>query len=166
MKVAKPKRRAAPAPAAAYDDDAAEEAYAYDTGVAYVDPVERLPLEPNSTLESVTVFRDRAIVTRALTVGLDRGVQSVTFEGLPWTLMEAGLTAGVVSGGARIVGVEVVSASRELLEDDTSLETIRTDAEEKVDALGLVRDRIEALLAERRYLRTALVPPTPKLRPR
>lgn len=158
-KIAKPKRRAAPAPIAADGYGYEAEEYAYDTGVAYVEPVDRLPLEPNSTLETVTVFRDRAIVTRTLAVSLDAGVQSVTFEGLPWTLMEAGLTAGVAKGGARIVGVEVVSASRELLEDDASLESVRTEAEDKVDALGLVRDHIEALLAERRYLRTALVPP-------
>ena len=153
-KVAKPARRA-PAPMAA-------PAEAYDTG--YHDPyappyVERLPLEPNSTLRSVTVFRDRAMVTRVHEVTLDPGVQSVTFEGLPWSLLEAGLTAGIEKGGARIVGVEVVSASRELLDDDASLTTIRDEAEDAVDALGGVRDRIEALLAERTYLRSALVPP-------
>jgi hypothetical protein len=154
-KVAKPKRRAvSPSPAAeAYDD------YGDYEPVDSPPTVERLPLEPNSTLRTVTVFRDRAIVTREQTVTLEKGVHTVTFEGLPWTLTEAGLTAGVSAGGARIVGVEVVSASRKLLEDDASLESVRTEAEAKVDALGQVRDRIEALLAERRYLHAALVPP-------
>lgn len=126
----------------------------------YVPPAPpRLPLEPNSSLRSVTVFRDRALVTRFREVELPKGVTTVRFEGLPWTLSEAGLTAGVESGGAKIVGVEVVSASREVRKDDAALESVRKEAEAKVDALGLVRDRIEALLAERMYLRSALVAP-------
>lgn len=122
--------------------------------------VPRLPLEPNSTLRAVTVFRDRAMVTRVREVELAKGVHSVTFEGLPWTIDGAALTAGVESGGARIVGVEVVSASREVREDDAALEGVRKEAEAKVDALGLVRDHLEALLAERQYLRAALVSPS------
>jgi uncharacterized protein (TIGR02231 family) len=151
---AKPARAPAAAPAA-YDEYGG-----YDPNLAqYAPPVDRLPLEPNSTLRTVTVFRDRALVTRYREVELEKGVHTVSFEGLPWTITEAGLTAGVEAGGARIIGVEVVSASREVLEDDAALETIRKDAESKVDALGVVRDKIEALLAERQYLRTALVPP-------
>lgn len=156
-KVASPARPAA-APAAApygYDDP-----YGGVPPQYYPEPaVERLPLEPNSTLRSVTVFRDRALVTRFREVELGPGVHRVTFEGLPWTLTEDGLTAGIEAGGARIVGVEVVSASREVHEDDAALETVRKEAEAKVDALGLVRDRIESLLAERVFLRSALVAP-------
>jgi uncharacterized protein (TIGR02231 family) len=158
-KVAKPARASAPPaadPASGYYDDP------YGGVPPRYDPEPvpaRLPLEPNSTLRSVTVFRDRALVTRFREVDLPKGVHSVQFEGLPWTLTEAGLTAGIEAGGARIVGVEVVSSSREVHEDDVALEEVRKEAEAKVDALGLVRDRIEALLAERQYLRTALVPP-------
>ena len=120
---------------------------------------ERLPLEPNSVLRSVSVHRDRALVTRYRDLELAAGAAQVTFEGLPWSLVSEGLTASVERGGARIVAVEVVSADRRVAEDDAALEGVRRGAEELVGRLGEVRDRMEALLAQREYLRTALVPP-------
>ena len=45
--------------------------------------VAALPLTPNSEVEAVTVFRDRALVTRVLAQKLAAGPASLTFEGLP-----------------------------------------------------------------------------------
>lgn len=154
-KLDRAKRQSAPSPAAAppraYDE------YGQVVDVPPVVPVVRLPLEPNSTLRSVTVHRDRALVTRFREMDLGSGAHTVTFEGLPLGILDEGLMASVESGNARIVAVENVSGAGEV-RDDARIEQVRTDAETLVDKLGDVRDRIESLLAERQYLRTALVP--------
>jgi uncharacterized protein (TIGR02231 family) len=115
-----------------------------------------LPLEPNSEARSVTVFRDRALVTRALTAKLDKGVGTITFEGLPFVLVPDSLNAGLVSGDARIVGVELISAASEVVESER-IDAIRIEAKERTDELGQIRDRLESLLAQRSYLRTNLL---------
>ncbi len=115
-----------------------------------------LPLEANSDVEEVTVFRDRALVTRKLSADLEAGTQSVTFEGLPFVLAPDSLHAGLRDGPARIVGVELLSASGEVEESDRS-EAIRAEALVKTEELGRIRDRIESLLAQRAYLRGTLL---------
>lgn len=140
-----------PAPPATYDE--AYDPYAQPAPVLL--PPRRLPLEPNSTLRSVTVHRDRALVTRVRELTLPVGPHTVTFEGLPLGIPDEGLMASIEAGGARIVSVENVSGAGEV-RDDARIEQVRTEAEALVDQLGDVRDRIESLLAERHYLRSAL----------
>jgi hypothetical protein len=141
---------AAAAPAPAYD--------AYGTPIqAPPPPPDRLPLEANSTVRSVSVHTDRAFVTRFREVQLPAGASTVTFEGLPFTLLSEGLAASIESGPVRIVSVELVSGAGEV-RDDERIEAVRQEAEGLIGQLGLVRDRIASLLAEREYLRSALVP--------
>jgi uncharacterized protein (TIGR02231 family) len=116
-----------------------------------------LPLEPNSTLDTVTVHRDRAFVTRLRSESLDGGSRALAFEGLPHAILAEGLSARVVQGDARIVGVELRSGAGDV-EDSARIAQVRADAEKDIAELGEIRDRIEALLAQRAYLRTALVP--------
>ncbi len=146
-----------------FDLDEVEERLAEPAAVApemaynpYQQALPTLPLEPNSEARSVTVFRDRALVTRALTAKLDAGVGTVTFEGLPFVLVPDSLNAGLVEGDARIVGVELISAASEV-EETARVEEIRAEARERTDELGQIRDRLESLLAQRSYLRTNLL---------
>lgn len=59
-----------------------------------------------STLTAVTVFPDRARVTRAIHLPLDPGAHTVTFGGLPLQLDEASVRAAG-KGSARLTGVQV-----------------------------------------------------------
>lgn len=147
------KRRAQPANAA----PAAYDPYGQPVAAAESPPPERLPLEPNSALRSVAVHADRAFVTRFRDLDLPKGPSVVTFEGLPFSMLAEGLSASVESGSARIVSVELVSGAGEV-KDDEKITAVREQAEKYVESLGLVRDRIASLLAEREYLRSALVP--------
>jgi len=156
----------APAPAARMAEQAAmlqALGYAQDYGNAYQAgyyvPPPSLPLEPNSSMEAVTVFRDRALVTRSLDAKLGKGSGSVTFEGLPLNLDAQSLEASVEGGKARIVGVELVSGTGEV-EDSERIDAIRDDAKELAEELGQIRDRIEALLMQRAYLRNTLLDTT------
>jgi uncharacterized protein (TIGR02231 family) len=127
---------------------------AYNTG--YYTPPPTLPLEPNSTMRAVTVFRDRALVTRSMDARLTQGSSSVTFEGLPISLNAESLEASVLKGKARIVGVELTSGSGEV-EESERIDRIREEARDLTEQLGQIRDRIEALLMQRAYLRSTLL---------
>lgn len=117
-----------------------------------------LPLEPNSTLTTVTVHRDRAFVTRERRETLPIGSHALPFEGLPHAVLAEGLSAKVVDGQAHIVAVELRSGIGDVA-DSERIERVRAEAEREVERLGVIRDRIESLLAQRAYLRSALVPP-------
>jgi len=143
-------RRAAPPRAAPMEE------YPYPEAPIPMPTVEQLPLEPNSELVAATVFQDRALVTRERELELKSGSHTVVFEGLPHTIRPGGLSGLVVSGDARVIGVELVSGTGEV-DEDTRYEKIRTDALELTHRLGEVRDRIEALLGQRAYLRFTLL---------
>jgi uncharacterized protein (TIGR02231 family) len=133
--------------------------YGYGNQAGYYAPPPVLPLEPNSTMQAVTVFRDRALVTRSLATRVDKGTGSVTFEGLPLGLNGESLEASVLKGQARIVGVELTSGTGEVKETER-IEAIRQEAKDLTERLGQIRDRIEALLMQRAYLRNTLLDTT------
>ncbi|MDP7112494.1 MAG: mucoidy inhibitor MuiA family protein, partial [Myxococcota bacterium] len=115
-----------------------------------------LPLEPNSEMAAVTVFRDRALVTRVLEERAKPGDGSVTFEGLPLGIAADSLHATVLKGDARIIGVELLSGRGEVEETD-GIQQIRDEMLGITEELGQVRDRIESLLAQRTYLRDTVL---------
>lgn len=145
------KRKAAPPSAAP-----AQEVYDPNTGmVTIVPPRPSLPLEPNSDVDQVVVFRDRALVTRTRRIDLPAGPSAVTFEGLPFGIAADSLYAQVRSGDLKIIGVELASGETAFTEDQKP-EAVRAEAEKLADALGLIRDQIEALLAQRAFLNAAV----------
>ena len=107
-------------------------------------------------VSTVTVFADRAVVTRVLGEPLEPGLATLSFEGLPFVLAAGSLNAGILDGSARIVGVELVSAAADI-EEGARTEALRTSARTITAELGQVRDRLEALLAQREYLRSTLL---------
>ena len=52
----------------------------YGSSYAAPTPIASLPLEPNSTLDGVVVYRDRALVSRFRDVHVAAGASSVVFE--------------------------------------------------------------------------------------
>lgn len=110
-----------------------------------------LPLEPNSTAEAVTVFRDRALVTRSRSVQVKAGETAIAFEGLPPAMLDGSIVA--TAEGGTLVGVEVESGTGEV--DEDRQKALKEELREHAEALGEVRDRIEALLARRATLRNA-----------
>ncbi len=123
---------------------------------AWANALPALPLEPNSDVEQVTVFRDRALVTRVLSEQVSAGPGAITFEGLPLSIASDSLHGFVTEGDARIIGVEVESGAGEV-EETGHIAEIREQMLAITEELGGVRDRIEALLAQRAYLRDTLL---------
>ena len=116
-------------------------------------PQAALPLEPNSAVAQVTVFRDRAMVTRTRSVTLPAGTHAVTFEGLPPAMIDTSLVASVQGGS--LLGVEVVSGTGDV--DEEREEALESELQGHLDALGEIQDHIESLLAQRTALRRAVL---------
>jgi hypothetical protein len=116
-----------------------------------------LPLVANSDVIEVTVFRDRALVTRERTVDVERGDTLVDFVGLPLDIRPESFHAGVGAGSAEILGIERLTGQG-LAVRQAEQQRLRDSLRPLVDRVGESRDRIEALLAERAYLREAAVP--------
>ena len=117
-----------------------------------------LPLVANSDVAEVTVYRDRAIVTRDRVLDLGNGETAVSFTGLPLDLDPSSLQAGVDGAGdAEVLAVERLTGEG-LLHRQEEQERIRALLRPLVDQVGQSRDRIEALLAQRDYLRGAVLP--------
>jgi uncharacterized protein (TIGR02231 family) len=121
-------------------------------------PAQVLPLEPNSTVEAVTVFLDRAQVTRLQTVQVRPDADTIEFVGLPHSMLRDSLFAVVREGDAQVIGVEVVTGGEPAAEA-ARRDRVKEEMRPLADELGAVRDRIEALLSQRLFLRTALLAP-------
>lgn len=137
---------------------------AYEQERAQWPPQPALPLHPNSALDTVVVYRDRALVTRVLSDDLSVGSGSVTFTGLPLGLSADGLIAQARAGDARITGVTLVggTSAEEVI---TRRESLKAQIRPHLDELGKILDRLESLLAQRDYLQSNLLVPASGDRP-
>lgn len=93
-------------------------------------------------ITSVTVYTDRALVTRTATVKLKAGEQSIVFEGLPAGIFEDSVAAGIRAGDARILGIEL---QRKFLGEpqDEKIKTLQREIEELTDQQRQLNNRAE-----------------------
>jgi uncharacterized protein (TIGR02231 family) len=118
--------------------------------------------EPNmvpasSRIESVTVFADRAQISRTATVSLKNGANLVTFQDLPRSLAEESLRVeGEGTGRSRISGITVKNLFLE-----RSHEKRIHDLEEEIAAttrkLESIEARAKALVAQRNFIESIRV---------
>lgn len=110
-------------------------------------------LTADQHIKAVTVYPDRALVTRGGTVQLEAGVQTVVFDNLPLNLEEDSVRAKA-QGKLKILGVEVrrdykevaVSAGTKQLQDDVTKldDQIRALTDEQND-IGKRRDFLDRM---------------------
>ncbi len=105
-----------------------------------------------SSINSVTIYPDRATIIREADLSLSSGIHSVVFDGLPVTLIPNSLR---VSGkGLAIVKVLGINLSSQYLESPLLPEIKKLQSE--IDALQLemskTRDKIEVLETQERFL--------------
>lgn len=99
----------------------------------------------NSEIKAVTVFADRAQVTRGATLALKAGNNLVSFENLPALMMEDSLrTEGKGGGRARIAGITV----KNVFLDRTREKRVR----ELEDEIAALTRKVEGIEARRRGL--------------
>ena len=105
-----------------------------------------------SKIESVTVFGDRAQVTRKAVLQLEPGSNLVSFDGLPQLMAEESLRVeGKGTGRARIAGITVKNVFLEKVQEKRVQEL-----EEEINTLNRKVESIEAkrkaLVAQRAFL--------------
>lgn len=98
-----------------------------------------------SRIEAVTVFADRARVTRSATLSLRGGSNLVAFENLPLLMLDDSLRAeGKGTGGARIAGITV----KNVFLDRTQEKRVR----ELEDEIAQLSRKVESVEARRKAL--------------
>jgi chaperonin cofactor prefoldin len=108
---------------------------------AITSPVLAVPAEQK--ISAVTVYPDRALVTRTGTVKLDASVQSIVFDNLPLNLEEDSVRAKA-QGKLKILGVEVRRDYKEV--------AVSTATRQLQDDVTKLDDQIEALTDEQNNL--------------
>jgi uncharacterized protein (TIGR02231 family) len=110
-----------------------------------------------SAISAVTVFGDRAQITRTATVALRPGRQQVAFADLPVGLQEDSVrVSGTGAAGARVIDVSI---QRNYLEKPFG-DTLRRLAAEKTaaeDALRAVTGRLAALASQKAFYESVRV---------
>jgi len=107
-----------------------------------------------SSISSVTVYPDRASVTREADLSLVPGVHSVIFDDLPSALIPNSVrVSGKGTALVRILGVDVSSQYLEssLLPEIKKLEKEIADVQLEIDK---IRDRIDVLESEEKFLKS------------
>lgn len=110
--------------------------------------------KPNSQIDLVTLYADRATVTRTRFVKLEAGVSELSFEGLlPW-LTEKELSAEVRAGSARVLAVKTLSAAEHDARERGGLLREAGAIRQSIDEVAA---RIQGFLKAKAQLATALM---------
>ncbi len=106
----------------------------------------------DSRVTKVTVYQDRALVTRFAEVKLAPGANAVAFEGLPASIMEDSLRAE--GKGTAPVTIEGAEVKRHFLieEADENVKRIQAEIEMLQEEQRGLQEKSEALQSERTFL--------------
>lgn len=109
-------------------------------------------LTAQSRIGSVTVYPDRALVTRNATISLKAGTNLVTFDALPQLLAEESLRAeGTGTGRARIAGMTVKTVFLERLQEKR-IQELEEEIQAVTRKLESIEARRKALAAQRSFI--------------
>jgi uncharacterized protein (TIGR02231 family) len=106
-------------------------------------PVRAAEQKVESKISGVTVYADRALITRTATMKLAPGEQSLEFSGLPAGLSEDSVSAAVRSGSAKILGLEL---RRQFLGEakDEKIKALQKEIEKLTDQQRQLANRTDA----------------------
>jgi uncharacterized protein (TIGR02231 family) len=108
------------------------------------------PLQLASRVVRVTVYADRALVTRSAEASLPKGESTLVFTGLPAATDQASIQ---VSGTGAFSLRDVRVVSRQLSRDvSTELKALEDEKRQYEDKLAVINDRIREADAERLFL--------------
>jgi hypothetical protein len=117
-------------------------------------------LEVESTIEAVTLYQDRARVTREVTVTVDPGRTDLVFDGLPLNLIAESLAAeGEGTAGATLLGIDT-RPQRGTEDRDERIRELKDEQRELEDQVTDLRDVLQRVRAEIAFV-TSVKPVAP-----
>ncbi|MCX6136687.1 MAG: mucoidy inhibitor MuiA family protein [Ignavibacteriales bacterium] len=108
--------------------------------------------ELSSSITSVTVYLDRAAVTRTAKTSLQPGAQTLSFSGLPFGIIDNSVRVSGESAGAKIIDVRVEPVQSDTIPEERlreltdRLTTLRDQQQEVVDRMGTVTSERDFVL--------------------
>ena len=109
-------------------------------------------IKTKSEIDSVTVYTNRATVTRVATVTIPKGSHTVVLEGLPTSLIQDSLLAkGVADAAVKIGAIAHKSITTKDLTSEREKE-MRQQIEKLNDQIDVLDDEIEALDAKLEFI--------------
>ncbi len=126
--------------------------FAFLSLLAALPCLQAAPAPAPSRISAVTVYEDRALVTRTLACVLPQGLSTLRFEGLPAGLDERTLRAGVDgTATAKVAGI-TSSLTRATAPADERVRALEAELEGLSDQAAATDEALRALGIERRYL--------------
>ncbi|MBW2258282.1 MAG: mucoidy inhibitor MuiA family protein, partial [Deltaproteobacteria bacterium] len=117
-------------------------------------------LEVESTIEAVTLYQDRARVTREVTVTVDAGRTDLVFDGLPLGLIAESLAAeGEGTAGATLLGIDT-RPQRGTEDRDERIRALKAERRDLEDQITDLRDVVQRVRAEMAFV-TSVKPVAP-----
>ncbi|MCK4738773.1 MAG: mucoidy inhibitor MuiA family protein [Deltaproteobacteria bacterium] len=113
-----------------------------------------------SKITAVTVFADRALITRTLTTNLLEGTHEIIFDNLPLHLIDGSERVSLVGEeGLKILGTEV---TKNFLEntDNKRVKSLEKRLEKLEDEKKLIKSRVRNLEEQRTFIRSIKVKAT------
>ncbi len=118
--------------------------------IPYSAPADTNLIDAKSTITAVTVYPDRAMVTRRAGVRLEKGDYSIRLTGLPGGLLDDSIrVSGRGSPGMKIGTVEVkreyleAAGSADIRALEKDIQALRDDDKRLSDELGIARKELE-----------------------
>lgn len=108
-----------------------------------------------SRITAVTVYPDRALVTRTAITRVEPGQHRARFDDLPGGLVDESLRVGA-TGKARILGVEIIRAHL-AAPDDARIRDLEAEIRQLEEADRSLADEIEVSKAQQRFLQAIQV---------
>jgi len=117
-------------------------------------------LEVESTIRAVTLYQDRARVTREVTADVPAGRTDLVFDGLPLKLLPESLAAeGEGTAGATLLGIDT-RPQRGTEDRDERVRALKAEKQDLEDQIADHRDVLQRIRAEAAFV-TAVKPVAP-----
>ena len=105
----------------------------------------------SSRIAAVTVYEDRAIVTRSGEISLRPGTHTLSFENLPVDLIDQSVRVSGEAEGAKILDVRVETTFLDTIPEER-IQTLQARVQELQAQVNELNDRLSVLASEREFL--------------
>ena len=116
-------------------------------GFVYADPI------PAPVIDKVTVFSDRAVVSRKGKVALKKGLNQLSFDGFSANLIDVSIRAKIDGGDAKVLNVSSWVDKRKEIQDE-EVKKLDDALKEKHKAMAELSQKINKNAIIEQYLKT------------